>query len=684
MNHGTFRGNSAHVGGGLAVEGAVGPPALRLERLAFVANVAVDGASVHWSRLASPLRELACYECTHASQNASDISTEAVSLGFVHAPAPHTRSTEKVPPFAVGLVDAYGQLARSAPTHLCQISPALREEGEGGGGVGAPFVYGEDQQIQTSGGVARFVDLRMEGRIGTVYAMDAVCLSRIDGEWGGEGGGALSLSFAMKIARCLPGQQPAQSQRQCLECDYGTYSFDGLECKPCPRGAVCPGRAILHAEEGWWRPHNLSEALYACPKPAACLGGADAGNAACEAGYVGPVCGLCDAHFHKWGASCRRCSRLATYVLPPLIILSLGLTVTVFLNAAWDPNQSESVVRMNMLIAYMQVLGRLNYFSVRWPARLSEVLGWFDFVNVAAKISAPRCIEETDFYATYAMTMAVPILITASYAGLYVAKAVLCRVRCLGPREVAVAMDASKVYCFRSVVWLYTLVYLGVASLALQLFGTQIIEGKHYLVSDYSIVVKEEGEGVTPTHQAMVAIGCVFGVLYPIGIPLLLYRVLWHSHRRGGGGNVHDAVAFLVSGYREACYYWEVLEMVRTLAISIIPILFPRNVILQNTVAQTIVFWATVMNGWYRPYRTRVNNLLAALCHLSLWALFALGGLLEGNLGRGAEDAIAALAIGQVAAVVALLVLANVLALSFTAKVAGLPSSNVICPHLGT
>jgi hypothetical protein len=629
------------MGGGLNIRADLDLHEITLGGNSFSDNEALDGSSVFWSRETSPKVELVCHNCTHASTiphaHTSFVSTEAVQLGILGKVSQFVHSTEEIPTFAVGLLDLYGQVARSSPKHLCQISTVSKE---------TPFsddlfIYSEGQQ-ESVNGTATYSALRVEGKIGMVYELDVNCFAGLPVN-------RLSMKFNLTISTCKAGQEPGQDLRKCVDCTYGYYNFDGLKCKACPQGGVCPGKAILYTEQGWWRAKNDSENLYMCPKPQACLSGETSGDYSCTKGHKGPVCALCSNSFHEWGNSCRKCSRLSTYILPALAIVSVLFLVTVVLNASWDPEQADSIIRINILISYTQVLGRLNYYEMEWTRAMSFALGLFDYTNIGAKITAPRCIEsDTSFYETYLFAMSVPFFIALSYATWYMGKAVRTRRRgkeILRKREeeAKLILIEAKTYCCRSVLWLLTLVYIGVGSTAFEIFSTRPIEGEDYLLSDYSITVKSDRGGYTERHKTMLGLGAVFLLLYPFGIPFFAYLLLRYCKKNPA---YQDAVAFLSCGYKSAYYYWEGLEMLRNLLISIIPTVFPQNITLQNTLSQMLIVTYLVVVLLSQPYKKKSNLWLQCLQLFTLWTLISGGALINyGNLAQDTQTSVSSLLI---------------------------------------
>lgn len=625
-----FARNKANRGAAIAVVSDLAAHPVLLSGLRFEENIATDGSSAWWSRAASPLVDLECRGCDHAAasglSNASHVATEAVALGFLVPPPAAIHSNEAVPSFSAGLLDAYGQVARTSGGHLCRLSATATPAHEEGG-----LLISSEGQAETREGRAAFRGLRVEGAILSDHDLELRCFPA-------PSSAGLAVTWRVRISGCRPGQEPSQDRRSCVPCKVNWYNFDGASCRPCPEGGVCPGGARLLAKPGWWRSLNDSGALYRCPKSRSCKEGEAFGEDSCEVGHRGPACALCLESYHEWGNTCRRCSMVSTYLIPLLALAALVFLVAVVLSSSNSAgNQaanSDSMVRVNILLSYCQVVGRINHYGFAWTPRVTLALGIFDYTNVAAKLTSPRCVESgTDFYDTYLMTAVIPLGVLVAYAAYYAAS------RARGRRKI---VDLRS-HCCRSVLWILTLVYVGVASVCLEVFGTTRVEGVTMLTADYGIVVREPGGGVSPRHKAMVALGAALLLLYPVGIPLLSYFLLRFCRRNP---EYRGAVAFLTCGYRERHHYWEVLEMSRNLFVSVVPTLFPQNTALQVASAQCALVCFLVALPLCRPYKANADLLLQCAQLLTVWILISSGSLIEhGDLGAETRESVETLSL---------------------------------------
>jgi hypothetical protein len=123
--------------------------------------------------------------------------------------------------------------------------------------------------------------------------------------------------------------QPLLNASGGQQCVWGT----GDACLPCPRGALCPGGAVLLPLPGFWAPAPSSPPsdVFPCPAPdaaARCPGFAVApsvgGVYGCGVGYRGQVCAACDAGYFRSLGACARCPHFSAWALLRPVVVFVG------------------------------------------------------------------------------------------------------------------------------------------------------------------------------------------------------------------------------------------------------------------------------------------------------------------------------------------------------------------------
>ena len=171
------------------------------------------------------------------------------------------------------------------------------------------------------------------------------------------------------------------------------------------------------------------------------------------------------------------------------------------------------------------MLALLRDYDVLWPAATAAALSWFEVVNVGVSILAPECIAGSSysFYAYYVVEVTLPLICTASSVAIHwLATLLLRRLDPLGVRRrlqrtvpswlaglqlrrgggvQAARTGASTLLrhthtagalrrCWRTALWLVTLLYPRAAMASLQLYSLHSLDTGTYLRADYSLMVR--------------------------------------------------------------------------------------------------------------------------------------------------------------------------------------------------
>jgi hypothetical protein len=148
-----------------------------------------------------------------------------------------------------------------------------------------------------------------------------------------------SVTFTAKFRGCWIGEK--YENGECIECPNGYYSLveNATDCLPCPDNAKeCYGKTIV-VEEGYWRISSLDDNIMTCPLiSSSCKQGDYSGQDSCNAGYEGPLCGVCSANYYldSFTHSCKSCSDSSITVVGAVLIALAGVAVIIlFFTLAW-------------------------------------------------------------------------------------------------------------------------------------------------------------------------------------------------------------------------------------------------------------------------------------------------------------------------------------------------------------
>ena len=148
------------------------------------------------------------------------------------------------------------------------------------------------------------------------------------------------------------------------------------------------------------------------------------------------------------------------------------------------------------------------------------------------------------------------------------------------------------------------------------------------------------------SHLGMVAYAVVMSLIYPIGTPLLYWRLLRRHHtvireldaaKRGATDaaraadptavpsqtdsreRLPAAVRKLTDGYELRCYWFEVFECGRKLALVGLPVFLPIGSAAQLICGLMVCFLSFGMYASYDPYVAESDDRLAKVCQTALF-----------------------------------------------------------------
>ena len=99
------------------------------------------------------------------------------------------------------------------------------------------------------------------------------------------------------------------------------------------------------------------------------------------------------------------------------------------------------------------------------------------------------------------------------------------------------------------------------------------------------------------------------------------------------------AVKKLTNGYTWRCYWFEIFECVRKIAIIGGPIIFDPGTVEQRTMGMVICFCTAVLLAWFHPYEDPADQQVALLCQFDIFFIMIAGMVLEINPDSPLVDA---------------------------------------------
>ena len=205
------------------------------------------------------------------------------------------------------------------------------------------------------------------------------------------------------------------------------------------------------------------------------------------------------------------------------------------------------------MLSFLQIFSAMPNVldSVPWPKSFLQFTFPFGLFNLdfLSALSDSSCGLSVRFFDAFLLHMCMPIICVVVVFVAWVVSKNCCVKKMDTQRQTTINQEASK-----ALILITLLIYPGLSTKIFTVFKCKTITGVHsqLLVEDYAIACDSDGEHLVYTF---LAIG--FMCLYVLGIPLLMFLVLWKNkkHLHNTKSPKHQLVHFALGGLYSQCEF---------------------------------------------------------------------------------------------------------------------------------
>ena len=362
----------------------------------------------------------------------------------------------------------------------------------------------------------------------------------------------------------------------------GSYS---TKCKSClsMSGVQCSGTNMT-VSSGYYKPPASYE-VHDCTPKKLCKAGENMqylSETTCKTGAYGPKCAICKKGYYSIAESgCQKCGAKGGAIFS-VILMCIGVIFLYCMIFKYDITSGSATAKI--VLSFMQILHMHLLYKFSWPDAFKEFLSIFGFIQFDfTDLATPSCAFDStvDFFTSFSFYMAlIPVEAVVVMLHYFIYTSFF-----VGSDAKAQKVVDFRSTCFRNALWMTTFSYPSVASKALQYFRCEKIGGIDFLVADYQISC--DSDYYKNAGAAGIIFTIAYVVLFPLGLLALLMLVRKNKtastgekgEKRGSvfkvdGQEVVAAsrIAFLTGDYTDECFYWEIIDMLRKLSVSVVAI----------------------------------------------------------------------------------------------------------------
>jgi Leucine-rich repeat (LRR) protein len=492
------------------------------------------------------------------------------------------------------------------------------------------WLFLEDLDLRSSNAELNAIARPVEALPGALEVVDigsfSVCPSRIVGGLLSQ----FSISvgpelYGRALCRCLAGYfgQPERGCQVCPAVPPGEGRSLAVDCTSVPgrllvtggslvfdRAAravsalACPSdspRSPCRTSELWSTVLDEGEWEAAAPVPV------------CEDGYEGRLCSRCKAGFFRSGRGCLRCGARSLSWLNPvwsiIVLTALGVKTVV----GGYAGRNGLIRTLTMHAQLVALLPGMSLRLAEWSAH---------FVQTAAsgsgglRLNGLECQDRgwDGFYGPFVQAGLLPVLVALGSAWIALVSGLVSK---QGPETYRSRLVLAGLYLW--FVLLFGSMQKLMAPLNCTDYGSEA-SGKRFLTAALWIAC-DSGS----SYRGLLAASIVFGLGYiVVSVAYMVYRL-----RPSSQGSSPVSV-FLRSPYRADCYYWEVVQLVRRIALAMASSLSKIDSPLQPVIVSSVLLLGLVAHTSRKPYALRVDNTVESIS-LTLLLSSYIAGLIASN-----------------------------------------------------
>ena len=253
--------------------------------------------------------------------------------------------------------------------------------------------------------------------------------------------------------------------------------------------------------------------------------------------------------------------------------------------------------KLKIILGFFQITVNMAFaLDIPWPSYYHQFITNFGLLNFDfIQWSSVACVVSANFYSKFITICLIPIGILIVVFILYWIPRYVRNLRQNEDYDLRRAADQRSTRQFWKL-FLFTLflIYPGVSSICLRLFVCRRINGADYLLADFTKNCYDA------EWRQYAYIDIFFIALYPVGIPVFFFILLWTNRKRLSLPDIRVQLGFLYEAYSADFWWFELVDMMNKLFLTSFLAFFPPETQLPIGFAWCLMYVDVLLLA--RPY----------------------------------------------------------------------------------
>ncbi|KAJ3452430.1 hypothetical protein M0812_04198 [Anaeramoeba flamelloides] len=431
-------------------------------------------------------------------------------------------------------------------------------------------------------------------------------------------------------------------------CSIGTYGQPGGPCKKCPPNGICNkfNQPYPLAEPGYWNSETNPESILKCPIEDACPG-IQPGLCNEEIGYTGFLCEECKGGFYKFEKECLPCPKNNLYKIALFVFVCLIFIFILIFLAKKGENYFGSI---SILVSFFQIIILFPKMLFNWPAGIIDLFKSLTFFNFNIDFLALECSVNLTYIQKWFAIQLLPQFIWLLFSLLYLLLFIHSNfIKCMGPKllnkfpsfclkpdnneqnRFLLPIYYSRYYffkfwvngldrnglrdfknnCINSYVAFLFLMYLVLCLKILEFFNcSEIDSASHGKTQQYILNENPNHYCYDKWWYTYLPFVIAFGVLYILGIPLLLVWMLYYYSKKVNEKIFNKKLGLLTNRFKREYFYWEFVITMRKIIVVIFVLYLAKYPYYQLLIFNLLFLFSILVQMYCQPFNTKPRNFL--------------------------------------------------------------------------
>lgn len=290
------------------------------------------------------------------------------------------------------------------------------------------------------------------------------------------------------------------------------------------------------------------------------------------------------------------------------------------------PPHENFTYTMKIVLGFFQIVTNLGTgLQLRWPTHFRNFLKYFDVFNadfILGNVVNAECYGASTYYFKFIMITLAPPIVLLCITLFYLVPRWFgcCDKQITGPTRPSVWMK----YVLMCLYVLF-LLYPGVSSTVLRHYICKDIDGDLWLYADLRQPCQ------TATWDAYAAVDVFLVLLYPVGIPLGFFYLLWRCRHTRNSHETMAKVGFLYAGYKREYWYFEMVDMAHKIMMTSGLAFLPKDLQIPGGLCIACLYMIYILMT--TPYVRQRDDFMHVLIQAEIMIF-----LHAGNVFAGYED----------------------------------------------